>query len=61
KALQATQKGKRKALQPSIQSNKRQKGVVGAVATKEALGAILAAPPKTTRQGRSITLPSKYR
>ncbi|KAF1969217.1 hypothetical protein BU23DRAFT_477959, partial [Bimuria novae-zelandiae CBS 107.79] len=60
KALQSTQKGKRKAPQPSIKSNKRQKRVVNAVATKEALGAALAAPPKTTRRGYNVKLLSKY-
>ncbi|KAF1963960.1 hypothetical protein BU23DRAFT_585807 [Bimuria novae-zelandiae CBS 107.79] len=61
KALQSTQKGKKKASQPPTQSNKRQKRVVDAVATKEALGAVLVAPPKTTRRGRNVKLPSKYK
>ncbi|KAF1973230.1 hypothetical protein BU23DRAFT_641105, partial [Bimuria novae-zelandiae CBS 107.79] len=61
KALQSTQKGKRKASQPLTQSNKRQKRVVDAVATKEALGAVLVAPPKTTRRGRNVKLLSKYK
>ncbi|KAF1973280.1 hypothetical protein BU23DRAFT_465203, partial [Bimuria novae-zelandiae CBS 107.79] len=61
KALQSTQKGKRKASQPPTQSNKRQKRVVDAVATKEALGAVLVAPPKTTRRGRNVKLLSKYK
>lgn len=46
KTLQSTQKGKRKALQPSTQSNKHQKCVVDAVAAEEASGAASAAPPK---------------
>ncbi|KAF1955114.1 hypothetical protein CC80DRAFT_416518, partial [Byssothecium circinans] len=60
KALQLSKKGKRKALQPSTKSNKRQKHVVNAVATEEASGAALAAPPTTTRRGRNVKLPSKY-
>lgn len=60
KAPRSTQKGKRKASQPSIQSNKRQKRVVDAVATEEASGAASAAPTKTTRRGRNVKLPSKY-
>ena len=60
KALQTTQKGKRKASQPSIQSSKRQKRVVDAIATKEASGVALAAPPKTTRRGRNVKLPGRY-
>ena len=59
-ALQSTQKGKRKALQPSTQSSKRRKRVVDDVAAKEASGAILAAPPKTTRRGRNVKLPSRF-
>ncbi|KAF1971115.1 hypothetical protein BU23DRAFT_581706 [Bimuria novae-zelandiae CBS 107.79] len=58
---EAAKKGKRKASQPPTQSNKRQKRVVDAVATKEALGAVLAAPPKTTRRGRNVKLLSKYK
>ncbi|KAF1952590.1 hypothetical protein CC80DRAFT_552088, partial [Byssothecium circinans] len=58
--LQLSKKGKRKALQPSTKSNKRQKHVVNAVATEEASGAASAAPPTTTRRGRNVKLPSKY-
>ncbi|KAK7177577.1 hypothetical protein PSPO01_16368 [Paraphaeosphaeria sporulosa] len=60
KALKPTQKGKRKAPPPSAQSNKRQKRVADAVAAEDASGAASAAPPKTTRRGRNIKLPSKY-
>ncbi|KAF1973682.1 hypothetical protein BU23DRAFT_463929, partial [Bimuria novae-zelandiae CBS 107.79] len=60
KALQSAQKGKRKASQPSTQSNKRQKRVVDAVVTADALGAASAAPTKTTRRGRNVKLPSRY-
>ncbi|KAF1969453.1 hypothetical protein BU23DRAFT_582664 [Bimuria novae-zelandiae CBS 107.79] len=47
--------------QPPTQSNKRQKRVVDAVATKEALSAVLVALPKTTRRGRNVKLLSKYK
>ena len=60
KALQSIQRGKRKASQPLKQSNKRQKCVVDAVATREASGAASATPLRTTRQGRNIKLPSRY-
>jgi len=61
KAIKSTQKGKRKASQPPTQSNKRQKRVADTIATEEASGAILAALPKTTRSGRNVKLPSKYK
>jgi len=61
KALQTAQKGKRKASQPPTQSNKRQKRVVDAVVAAEASGAASAAPPRTTRHGRNVKLPSKYK
>jgi len=61
KALQSAQKGKRMASQPSIQSNKRQKRVVDAVLTTDASGAASAAPTKTTRRGRNVKLPCKYK
>ena len=60
-ALPSIQKGKRKASQLYIQSNKRRKSVVDAVALRESSGAKLAAPPKTTRRGRNVKLPSKYK
>ena len=61
KAPKSTKNGKRKASKLSIQSNKRQKRVVDAVATEEASGAVSAAPLKTTRRGRNVKLPSKYK
>ena len=61
KAFQQGQNNKRKASQASSQNKKRQKRVVAAAAIKESLGAAPAAPPVTTRRGRNIKLPSKYK
>jgi hypothetical protein len=61
KALQLPQKGKRRALQ-APQPKKRQKRVdtrdVGGADAHESLSAT---PPITTRSGRNVTLPSKYK
>ena len=61
KALQSSQKGKRKASTLPRQNIKRRKQVVDAISSKESLGAALAAPLKTTRHGRNVKLPSKYK
>ncbi|KNG45922.1 pogo transposable [Stemphylium lycopersici] len=57
KAIQLSQKGKRKASQAQGLSNKRQKVVGGGVVASPS------PPPlaKTTRRGRNINLPSKYK
>ena len=61
KALLLSQEGKRKALRPPTQSNKRRKCVVDAGDGKGATKTVSAPPPVTTRCGRNINLPSKYR
>ncbi|KAF1966120.1 hypothetical protein BU23DRAFT_560445, partial [Bimuria novae-zelandiae CBS 107.79] len=44
-----------------VAREKKRKRVVDAVATKEALGAVLVALLKTTRRGRNVKLLSKYK
>jgi hypothetical protein len=61
KALQLSQKGKRKASSISTQKNKRRKQVVEAVGSKESLEAVSAAPLKTTRSGRRVKLPQRFK
>jgi hypothetical protein len=61
RALQSSQKGKRKTLQPLKQDTKRRKQVVDAVGSGEASEAGSAALPKTTRRGRKVGLPDKYK
>ena len=61
KALLLSQERKRKALRPSTQSNKRRKCVVDTGDSKGAPKTVSAPPPVTTRCGRNINLPSKYR
>jgi len=61
KALQLSQKAKRKASQPSLQSRKRQKRIVDALDVGEASEGASAAPTKTTRRGRNVKLPNRYR
>ncbi|KAF1994962.1 hypothetical protein P154DRAFT_557002 [Amniculicola lignicola CBS 123094] len=61
KALQLSQKGKRKASQPSLQSRKRQKRVVDAADATEVLEGASAAPTISTRHGRNVNHPNRYR
>jgi hypothetical protein len=61
KSLQSSHKGKRKALQPLKQDSKRRKQVVDAVDSEETSEGALAARPKTTRRGRNVRLPDKYK
>jgi hypothetical protein len=61
KALQLSQKGKRKASRSPLRRSKRQKHVVDAAQGVEVVEAPTATPIVTTRCGRNITLPSKYR
>ena len=61
KAIQQAQSSKRKASQSSSKSNKRQKRVVTATEMGESSGAAPAPTPVTTRRGRNIKLPSKYK
>lgn len=61
KALRSSQKGKRKASRPPAQKGKRQKRVVDAVGSGEASAAASLPPAVTTRCGRNVTLPSKYK
>lgn len=61
KAIQLSQKGKRKASQSSPQNQKRQKCVVAAASSVKLSEAAPAPPPKTTRFGRSVKLPSKFK
>jgi hypothetical protein len=61
KALQLSQKGKRKASQAPLQRRKRQKRVVDALDTGEASEGASATPAISTRHGRSVKLPNRYK
>ena len=61
KALQLSQKGKRKASQAPLQSRKRQKRVVNGLDTGEASQGASGTPAIPTRRGRSIKLPDRYK
>jgi hypothetical protein len=61
KALQLSQKGKRKASQPSLQSRKRQKRSVDALDVGEASEGASSTPAISTRRGRSVKLPDRYK
>ena len=61
KAIKLSQKGKRPASRPSTAAIKKKKQKVDAVGGGEASGVALAAPPKTTRRGRNVNLPDKYK
>ena len=61
KALQLSQKGKRKASQAPLQGRKRQKRVVDTVDTGEASEGASATPVISTRRGRSVKLPDRYK
>ena len=61
KALQLSQKGKRKAFQAPLQSRKRQKRVIDALDTGEASEGVSATPAISTRRGRSVKLPNRYK
>ena len=61
KAIQLSQKGKRKALRLPLQTDKRQKRDANAGGDAEAWEAPSAPPRVTTRRGRNVTLPSKYK
>jgi hypothetical protein len=61
KALQLSQTGKRKASQASKTPRKRQKRVVVVPSHVQDEGAALAAPTRTTRRGRNVKLPSKFK
>ena len=58
KAIQQAHKGKRKASQSSTQKQKRQKHVV---VDSSHVQAEEAAPARTTRRGRNVKLPSKFK
>lgn len=61
KAIQTSQKGKRKASRALPQKNKRQKRVGGGVAPSVAPEAPSAQPARTSRGGRNINTPARYR
>lgn len=61
KAIQNSQKGKRKTSQASSSNNKRQKRVRGGGDTAEVQMVPLPAPAKVTSRGRNVNLPSKFR
>jgi hypothetical protein len=61
KAIQLSQKGKRKASQSSTQKQKRQKRIVVDSSHVQAEVAAPAAPAVTTRRGRNVKLPNKYK
>lgn len=61
KAIQLSQKGKRKASSDSTPKNKRQKRAVGAAQGVDAVQAISCAPTVTTRRGRNVSVPARYK
>jgi type IV secretory pathway VirB10-like protein len=61
KAIQLSQKGNSKASQSSTQKQKRQKRVVVDASCVQPEVAAPAAPLVTTRRGRNVKLPSKYK
>jgi hypothetical protein len=54
-------KGKKKAMRLSIEANKRKKQELNVVSGVEDSGAASAAQPVTTRRGRNIKVPNKYK
>jgi hypothetical protein len=61
KAIQLSQKGKRKASQSPTQKQKRQKRVVVDSSHVQADVAAPPVPTQTTRLGRTTKVPSKYK
>ena len=61
KAIKSSQKGKRPASKPPRGDIKQKKQVVEPVGGGEASGVASAAPPITTRRGRNVKLPGKYK
>jgi hypothetical protein len=61
KALQSSQKGKRKASRLASPKNKRQRRVGDALQSDQVLVQSSAPPPKITTRGRNVHLPQKYR
>jgi hypothetical protein len=61
KALQTSQTGKRKASRPLAKQKKRQKRVGGRGALSVAIEAAPAQPVRTSRGGRNIKTPAKFR
>jgi hypothetical protein len=61
KAIQQPQNGKRKASQTSTQKQKRQKRGVVDLSRVQGKVAAPAVPTRTTRQGRTTKVPSKYK
>jgi hypothetical protein len=64
KAIQTSQKGKRKALKPPTERQKKQARIeVATEAEVEAQDALARdpSPVRTTRGGRNITLPQKFK
>jgi hypothetical protein len=61
KSLQLSQRGKRPASKPPAQRNKRVKRCGGVASDEVGGGAASLPPPKITRRGRNINLPSKYK
>jgi ribosomal protein L13E len=61
KAIQLSKKGKRKASRAPNQANKRQKRCGGGASVDEARKVAPAALTVTTRRGRNVNLPSKFR
>ena len=61
KAIELSQKGKRPASKPPRGDIKQKKQVVEPVGGGEASGVASAAPPITTRRGRNVKLPGRYK
>jgi len=60
-ALQTSQAGKRKASRPLPKQQKRQKQAGGSAASSVATRAASPPPTRTTRRGRNLTVPLKFR
>ena len=61
KALQLSQRGKRKASPAHTAKITKKRGAVGGVGSAVARERSLSPPPITTRRGRNVTLPSKFK
>jgi hypothetical protein len=61
KAIQLSQKGKRKALIAILASNKRQKRAGSALGSGQVQDAAPLAPPRITSRGRNVNVPKKFR
>ena len=59
--IKLANKGNKQAVRLPIEANKRKKQALKGVSGMEDLGVISAAQPVTTRRGRNIKVPNKYK